>query len=64
VNRVSRPQTVQPIGNFTGGQVRTNVRPVPANAAAPKQDRGQYPAHGFGQAGYFGNVSPVTWSLY
>lgn len=58
------PQTAQPIGNFTGGQVRSNVRPVPASAAAPRQGNGAAPVKGFGQPGYFGNVSPVSWSLY
>lgn len=57
-------QTAQPIGNFTGNQVRSQVRPVPANAAVPRQGRASASAQGFGQPGYFGNVSPVQWTLY
>ena len=60
---MSWSQTAQPIGNFTGNQVRSQVRPVQANAPAPRQAR-PVTAQGFGQPGYFGNVSPVTWTLY
>jgi len=58
------PQTVQPIGNFTGGQVRPDVRAIPASASAPRQYQGSASVKGFGQPGYFGSVSPVHWSLY
>jgi len=58
------PQTVQPISNFTGGQVRPDVRAVPASSTPPRQYQGTASNQGFGQPGYFGSVSPVNWSLY